>query len=273
MSEKLKSLAKQYNFLYYGNPVKELPLDNIKILTDDKPFMSLSEHKNIYRPPFSPMQSADLFEWFINIVWSSIIILAIAIFTFLLKTKGKLKNIGTPIFFVGISFGLAGLEFVFINKVTLLLGNPTYSHVVALSSILLFGGLGSLFAMNKTVQKNIRKLILIISLVILISYFSIDNIVKTLLPLEYSLKILSIIGLVFIPSFLSGIFFPIVLEKIRERNNTFIPWLWGIDALAFVVASLVISFLVLSCGVKAILIVSFLGYILAAITVYNFEKL
>ncbi len=269
--EKIKSLAGQYNFIYHGNPVKELPLNNIKIITDDKPFLWQSQNIAIYPPYLIP--TASLLKDFMIIILSSVAILVIAILAFLLKTKNKIKNIGAPIFFVGISLGLAGLEFVLVNKITLLLGNPAYSHIIALSSILLFGGLGSLFAANKRVHQNVQKMLFIMSLIIIIGYFSIDNIIKTILPLDYSLKILSIISLIFIPSFLSGIFFPIALKKVGERNNALVPWLWGIDALAFVIASLAISFLVLFYGVKIILIFSFFGYILAAATVGDFEKI
>jgi len=275
---KIKSLADQFQFTYQDNPVKKLQLADIKITTDDKPFpptpySTATNVRSNNKYVVFVNSTIGSFKSFVIILWSSVAILSIAIIAFLLKSKNKIKNIGIPMFFVGISFGLAGLEFALINKVTLLLGNPTYSHVVALSSMLLFGGLGSLFATNKIIQKNIRKLILALSLVILTGYFSIDNIIKILLPLDYLLKILSIIGFIFIPSFLSGIFFPIALKKIRERKNALIPWLWGIDSLAFVTASLIIALIAIFYGIKIILIVSILGYLLALVTIGNFEEL
>jgi len=274
--EKIRSLAIQDNLAYYDNVIKNLEswpdYYKIRIITDDMPYQmgSYSPNATLYLNSIPLTGSA---KHFIAIVLLFIASLTITILAFLLKSKNKIKNLGIPMFFVGICFGLAGLEFVFMNKLTLLLGNPTYSHIVALSSMLLFCGLGSLFAANKLAQKNIRKLIIAIVLVILISYFSIENIVRALLPLSYLLKILSIIGFIFIPSFLSGIFFPIALKKIREENNAFMPWFWGIDALAFVTASLIISLIAIFYGVKIILIVSVLGYLLALATMNNFEEL
>jgi len=272
--DKIQSLAKEGSFIYYGNPTEELLLDDIKVITDDKPFLwqpiqNTGGNKSLY--PAYLIPTLNISGDFMIICIFSILIIAISIIFFLRKNSLVFNKVKIPLFFAGISFGLASIEFVLINKVTLLLGNPVYSHIAVLSSILFFNGIGSLIAAKKIIQKNIQGLILLMMAIILINYLFIDIAIFYAMSLSYAYKILTTIGIVFLPSIISGIFFPIALQKSGNIHDYFIPWLWGIDTLSFVAASIIISIAVLFWGINAMLILGFLGYFVAFMTIRSIK--
>ena len=241
-------LAKQYHLTYNDSPVKKLLLTDIKIITDDKPFLWQSTFINSKLYPSYLIPNQDISKDFFIAAMFFIGFVVMSILLFLSKMKLKINDIGTPAFFVGISLGLAVLEFVLINKITLLLENPVYSHIIILASILLFGGMGNLIASHKIVQENFRKFAWAMAVIMLIYYFFIDYIIASVFPLQYSLRILMAIGVAFFPSLLSGIFFPTALLRAGKINDRFLPWMWGIDTLSFIAASLIISFTALFWG-------------------------
>lgn len=267
--ENAQKIAQYYHSNYDTNPLKEMLVNKSEILTDDKPFLRQSKIKSANREKeietgFIP--DLKIIKDFMIVVSISILITLGAVMLYLIKMAKRRQDSILPLFFIGISLGLSAFEFVLVNKVTLLLGNPVYSHAIAISSVLLFGGLGSLAVSYKKIPENIQAYAISMAAILLIYYAVIDYFIVFAMPFDYILKIPLTIAMIFPPSFLTGTLFPTALKKVGLRNNILLPWMWGIDALAFVTVSLIISFAVLFLGIKIMLIFGAIGYALAAVT-------
>lgn len=258
----------------YGTSIKAS--DKITVesdaITDDKPFFQLKDNL-ILITPVTALPIKNIIKNFLILSLLSIAITLGSILALMLKipSAGK-REFSISLFFIGISVGLAALEFTLISKMTLLLGNPIYTHILILSSILLFGGLGSLLAAKKQINKNVKKLGFFMAIIMLGCFVSIDKIISIAVSLDNFSRILIVFGIVIPPSFISGIFFPIGLQKVSKPRDILLPWSWGIDTLAFVTAGLIITFAVLFTGIKIMFVVGAIGYLFAAITSDSLEE-
>lgn len=240
-------------------------------ITDDKPFFQLKDNL-ILITPVTALPIENIVRNFLILSVLSIVITLGSILALMLKipSAGK-REFAMSIFFVGISVGLAALEFTLISKMTLLLGNPIYSHILILAAILLFGGFGSLAASSKKINKNLKKLGLFMAIMMLVYFIIFDKIISIAVPLDNFSRMLIVFGLVIPPSFISGIFFPAGLKKVSKPKDMLLPWSWGIDTLAFVTAGLIITFAVLFIGIKIMFVIGSIGYLFAAITSDSLE--
>ena len=269
--ENIRTAAKNQNFVYCDDFTKQIESQDTKVLTDDHPFLWQSDQGGKTRSPLYTIPAKKILEHFMILAILAVGSVLAASLLFLLRSKSKLEDSFILTFFIGISLGLASLQFVLVNKVTLLLGNPVYSHGIFLFLLLLFGGVGSLTATNKMINRNLGKISLVVAMLMILYYFLLDRAIATLLSAPYLLKIIAIVFIIFIPGFFSGMLFPIAFEKIGNKNIRLLPWAWAIDTLAFVAASLVLSFMVLFYGIKMILILGGLGYAVAAVVSKRLE--
>ena len=68
--------------------------------------------------------------------------------------------------------------------------------------------------------------------------------------------------------FLMGMPFPIGLSRLAAEAPAFIPWAWGINGCASVLAALVAALLAVHVGFSAVLLLAAALYLVAAITWY-----
>ncbi len=238
------------------------------VLTDDKPFIWQPETgRNNYWFP----QEGILKDFFLVVV-ISVIIIVISVILFLIRMKVSSETLAIPVFFGGISTGLAALEFVLVSKMTLLIGNPVYAHVIILSSILISGGFGSLFAQLPRVKKHLGSLAFISAALIIGAYLFLDQAIAALLPRPELVRAAVAVLLVSIPSFIAGTLFPIALERTSKQREEMLPWVWGIDSMIFVCASLIISYSVIFMGIRSMLIIGAVGYLVAGVSAWFIRR-
>lgn len=171
-----------------------------------------------------------------------------------------------PLFFIGTSVGLASLEFVLIHKATILIGNPVYSFALVLGPILFFGGIGSIIVhrMADGIHPYMKVLTYGLAAVSAGYYLALGPIVELSVALPFSIRALAVIGLGALPGILAGATFATALQIIRNQRESLTLWLWGLDAAAFVAASLAITYGVLIFGVTDVLLFGAAAYVVAA---------
>ncbi|MBN1233967.1 MAG: hypothetical protein JXA60_11480 [Candidatus Coatesbacteria bacterium] len=162
------------------------------------------------------------------------------------------------IYFLCLGFAYMLIEISFMQKFILFLGYPTYSISIVLISLLISSGLGSLLSgYLKMETLRIAKYALIIVIGLNIIYLlSMPCIFK--LFLGYGLKVKGIIALlmVFSVGFFMGIPFPMGLKKLEGKYNSFSSWVWGINASASVVASVLAILMAMAFGFKFVGLIS-----------------
>jgi hypothetical protein len=170
---------------------------------------------------------------------------------------------------IGLAFLLA--EIPLIQRFILYLGQQSYAMTTVLFSLLLFSGLGSHF--SPRIPARLALGLLVILLILTSPVLAVAFGATLGLPLSYRL---GIGALLLAPlGFLMGVPFPAGLRWISSgfaspassRNSIpIIPWVWGVNGAASVIAAVAAALLALTWGYSWVLRLSALCYAIAWIT-------
>lgn len=230
--------------------------------TDDKPFFfHLMRFRDLPNKAFWQ-------EWDMEFNVKAIFILTTLTFTMLVLTlaciliplkltskKIKLKGSGLLfIFFAGIGFGFMLVEISQIQRLNIFLGHPTYSIAASLFTLLLSSGLGSYISSKfiknlnrKSIAWNFASLLAVLLLFGLLTPFIIKNFreAETWLRVLIACLILFPIGLVM------GSAFPLGMKCASKFNEAITPWLWGVNGVTSVFASVLAIIIAMTYGITA----------------------
>ena len=170
----------------------------------------------------------------------------------------KLKQSGTAarlIYFLALGLGFLFLEIGFIERFALLLGHPTYALVVALGSLLVFSGMGSLLVLrlDRSGDRAWRALLAGIVACILLEVRLLPWIFEVALKWPLSWRMSVAIGLLGVPGVLLGTAFPLGIRRAGERAPDQVPWLWGANGFASVTGSALGLMVAMTFGLTALL--------------------
>jgi hypothetical protein len=173
-------------------------------------------------------------------------------------------------YFTAIGFAFMFIEIAFIQKFLLFLSHPLYAVAVVLSAFLVFAGLGSRYSGRAgadssasfawPVARPIAGIAVLASLYLIV----LATLFRQLMPLPDGFKIVISIGLIAPLAFAMGMPFPLGLARVAGRTRPLVPWAWGINACASVVAAIVATLLAIHAGFGAVVLVAVLLYALAA---------
>jgi hypothetical protein len=173
-------------------------------------------------------------------------------------------------YFTAIGFAFMFIEIAFIQKFLLFLSHPLYAIAVVLCAFLLFAGLGSRYSGRAAVPRGPSPAspvaLPIAGIAVLASLYLIvlAALFRELMPLPDGFKIVISIGLIAPLAFAMGMPFPLGLARVAGRSRPLVPWAWGINACASVVAAIVATLLAIHVGFGAVVLVAVLLYVLAA---------
>lgn len=179
---------------------------------------------------------------------------------------------------VGLYFLALGLAFLFVEIAMLsrlngLLGHPLLAANVGLAGVLLFAGLGSLRAQRWTmradaddaaISRRVRWAARAIVLALLWQ-FVVFTLVHTYAP-AWPVAWRALAGLVAIAplAFVMGMPFPLGLARLARTAPAFVPWAWGLNGCASVVAAILALLLAIALGLRATLVLAAMLYLFAA---------
>lgn len=168
-----------------------------------------------------------------------------------------------------LGMGFMFIEIALIQRLLLYLGNPTYTFVVVLFVLLLFGGIGSrLFSKLVKPDSTRPALLLVLGALIVYSlalgagFGAISRATGAWVPSARALfaaLMLAPLGLML------GMPFPTGLSAIAKRARTRIPWLWSINSATSVLGSVLATITSLQIGIPGSIVVGALLYGCAAL--------
>ena len=88
------------------------------------------------------------------------------------------------------------------------------------------------------------------------------------MPLPAAIKIALSMALIAPLAFAMGMPFPLGLASLAARSAPLIPWAWGINACASVVAAIVATLLAIHAGFTAVVVIAVALYGLAAVAYF-----
>lgn len=171
--------------------------------------------------------------------------------------RGRWKSIAL---FSMLGMGFMLSEISFIQRLTLFLGQPTFSLAILIFSLLGWAGLGSLWS-GRLDPAKIRKGIVLssvtIALLLLLYASLLPLLFDQLLGLTLPLRAL-IANLILAPlGFSMGLPFPLGIRSLKEMGmGTHIPWMWGINGSASVLGSAMTILIAISLGFTETLLAS-----------------
>jgi hypothetical protein len=181
-----------------------------------------------------------------------------------LRTRG---NIGFITFFSAIGVGFIFIEISFIQKFVLFLGYPTYSLTVVLFSLLTYSGIGSFLTGRMTMPPEDRfwRLFGVIAIVSVAYLVALPVIFRAFLGSPFWVRVI-ISSLVLVPlGLVMGMFFPSGIQIVRRANEQFVPWAWGINGCASVVATVLAVILAMGYGFRFVTLVALAIYLVGVV--------
>jgi hypothetical protein len=170
------------------------------------------------------------------------------------------------LYFLALGFGFMFIEIAFIQKFILFLSHPLYAVAVVLCAFLIFAGLGSRVSgrYSPTPRQALWPFVLII-LLALAYLVLLPPLFRELMALPDLAKIALSVALIAPLAFAMGMPFPLGLASVATQAETLLPWAWGINGFASVVAAILATVLAIHLGFNAVVMLALLLYGAAAL--------
>lgn len=176
------------------------------------------------------------------------------------------------LYFALLGLGYIIIEICLIQKFTLFLGQPVYTMLTVISTMLIFSGIGSMFS-EKVIAllKNVNIIYFIITaLTVLIGLLN-PILFEAFVRADILWRVIISAALIAPLSFFMGIPFPYGMSKIDNNSKYLVAYGWGVNGFFSVLGSVLAVMLSMSYGFKVVFIVSGVIYLLAMITIRNFK--
>jgi hypothetical protein len=162
------------------------------------------------------------------------------------------------LYFLALGFGFMFVEMAFIQKFTLFLSHPLYAAAVVLTGFLVSAGLGSRWSDRIAAWKPPQLAILFAAIVLLGLAYShgLPPLFRQLMGLPdaarigFSLLLLAPLG------FAMGMPFPSGMREVARLRPSLLPWAWGINGFASVVAAILATVLAIHLGFTAVVLIA-----------------
>ena len=175
------------------------------------------------------------------------------------------------LYFALLGLGYIIIEICLIQKFTLFLGQPVYTMLTIISTMLIFSGIGSALS-GKTIglfKNNINIIYLIIGgLTLLIGLLN-PIIFEAFVRADVLWRVVISVVLIAPLAFFMGIPFPYGMSKIDDSSKYLVAYSWGINGFFSVIGSVLAVMLSMSYGFRVVFIVSAVIYLAAMFTQTN----
>ncbi len=185
------------------------------------------------------------------------------------KESGTRKSeigIATVIpYFAALGMGFILIELALLQKLILLMGNPTMTFALLLFTILISSGSGSLLS-SRIAKNNMRNLVFVIGgiagLVILYVLF-LPPIIYSAIAESIEVKAAVSIAILAPIGFLMGMPLPTGMRLLKVHRPDYIPWMWAINGAFSVMGAVLAIALGIMYGSSLAMILGMLIYLIA----------
>ena len=168
------------------------------------------------------------------------------------------------VYFVAIGIGFLVLEIVLTQRFVLFLGFPTYALSVVLFALLVASGIGSWLSARFTVPRKALMVALSITVgLILASAFTLQPLLRELIDLPFAARVAIAISLLTPFGLMLGMAMPIGLRRFQELYPDSVPYAWGVNGVASVLASVLGVALAVNFGFAIATVFAALCYLVA----------
>jgi len=178
-----------------------------------------------------------------------------------LKVAGGLRWI---LFFSGLGAGYMLVEIVAMQRFVLFLGHPGYAMTVVLITFLFFSGLGAHVAgKSDDPARTLRRALVTVLILLALLGLGLPVFFEVALRLEWGLRVLCSILVLAPVAFFMGMPFPSGLTILSRRAAPLVPWAFGVNGGASVLASVGAILIALGAGFSTAFLVAGATYLVA----------
>src|SRR5215210_39594 len=179
--------------------------------------------------------------------------------------KGELRISTVILYFAALGVGFILIELALLQKLILLMGNPTMTFALLLFTLLLSSGSGSLLS-TRIAKNTMRNLVFVIGGIagigILYVFFLPSIIYSTIaepivVKAAVSIAVLAPIG------FLMGMPLPTGMRLLKVHRPDYIPWMWAINGAFSVLGAVLAIALGIMYGSSLAMVLGILVYLIA----------
>jgi hypothetical protein len=181
---------------------------------------------------------------------------------------GGLARWRVAVYFLALGFAFLFVEIAFIQRFTLFLGHPLAAIAVVLSAFLLFAGLGSGLS-GRLAERRPRTALPLAAAGIVgfagLYLVLLPRLFPALMALPLGAKAPLALALIAPLAFAMGMPFPLGLGAVSRRAPDLVPWAWGVNGCASVIAAVLASLLAMHLGFTAVVALALALYVVAAL--------
>jgi len=241
---------------------------NIRPPTDNKPYFSqFLQWKSLsHLSSLFGNRSLPFFE--IGYLLIVITLLQIALFAFTLIILPLLKlgrkgggKLWVLVYFSGIGLGYMFVEMVLIQRLTLYFGHPVYAASASISAILIFSGIGSYISGKWNFDRRMLLKFLIVIVLLIASYaLLLPSLLLATIAQPLLVKVLLVGALIAPLAICMGIPFPVGLSMVSKKNESLVPWAWGVNGCLSVISTALAALVAIELGFVWVMVVAGIGY-------------
>ncbi len=249
--------------------------------TDERPFFFNLLKPGALAQSFSEFETDGVLAGNFLATATLAILLGIVLVLVLLTVLGPLARSGLPrldagsfamsvTYFAAIGAGYMFLQMGLIQRFSIYLGHPVYSVAVVLFSMILLTGVGSLLTDRIAPEKQAawaRVLALCTAVALLAVSFALQPMLES--TIERSLLVRCAVALFVVGpiALLLGTFFPLGMHLVRRLSDDALPWMWGVNGAAGVLASVAAIAISMWWGISRNLHLAALAYALLVVPI------
>lgn len=163
---------------------------------------------------------------------------------------------------LAVGLGFLFVEIAFIQRFMLILGHPVYAVALVLAGFLVFAGAGS--ALAQRIGDGIWRPVLGIT-VLAGGYLVLLPVIGAPLAAQAApVRIGACLGLIAPLALCMGMPYARALRRVGDRDPALLPWAWGVNGFASVVAAILATLLAVHFGFSAVVLIAIGLYLLAA---------
>jgi hypothetical protein len=168
------------------------------------------------------------------------------------------------LYFFGLGAGYILVEIVAMQRFVLFLGNPGYAVTVVLITFLLFSGLGATLAgRSDDPRRTLTRALLAVLLLIGVLAVALPPVFHAALALPLPARIAITVLLLAPVALVMGMPFPSGLALLSRRAGPLVPWAFGVNGGASVIASVIGILVAMAAGFSAAFLLAGLAYLAA----------
>lgn len=168
------------------------------------------------------------------------------------------------LYFMGLGAGYILVEIVAMQRFVLFLGNPAYALSVVLITFLLFSGAGAMLAgRSKDPRATLSRALLLVLLLVAGLAIGLPPFFDAALSLPLPWRIVLSVLVLAPAAFVMGMPFPSGLALLGEHGRPLVPWAFGVNGGASVIASVVGILIAMASGFSMVFVLAGLAYFVA----------